>query len=138
MQHLEVFNEVCTIFLIYVMTCFTDANQKYLEDPMYYDIAFLVGCGVNVIVHLYFLTKDSVLNVKARITSKCCKTKAKKAPALTTTDKHIESMQNRLVALKTRKKTVPTRKLQAHEVKEKLDQLEAIEEEDESIEQSSR
>ncbi len=82
MQGLEVFNEFCELFLIYAMICFSDANLGLDYTVNYYDYMFLLGMGFNVLVHVYFMLKASVISTKDRIKDKCCKSKtAVKAPA---------------------------------------------------------
>jgi len=76
MQGLEVFNELCSVILIYVMMCFSDANNDLEYTANYYDFAFLFGMAVNLIVHVYLLVKDSVLSIKDKIKARCFKTKA--------------------------------------------------------------
>ena len=66
---------MCTIILIYIMFCFSDANIYRHKSPIYLDCVFLASMAINVLVHLYFLMKGSVLNMKATIKSKCCKKK---------------------------------------------------------------
>ena len=81
MQSLEIFNEVCSVVLIYVMICFSDANLGLEYTANYYDFAFLAGMAVNLIVHVYLLVKDSFLSMKDSIKAKFCKTnKATKGP----------------------------------------------------------
>ena len=77
MQKLEIFNEVCTIALIYIMFCFSEANIYRERSPIYIDCVFLASMAINVLVHVYFLMKGSFLNIKDTVKSKCCK----KAPS---------------------------------------------------------
>lgn len=82
MQRLEVFNEFCELFLIYTMICFSDANLGLDYTVNYYDYMFLLGMGFNVLVHVFFMLKASVISTKDRIKDRCCKPKiAAKAPA---------------------------------------------------------
>ena len=82
MQGLEVFNEFCELFLIYTMICFSDANLGLEYTVNYYDYMFLLGMGFNVLVHVFFMLKASVISTKDRIKDKCCKPKTVvKAPA---------------------------------------------------------
>ena len=76
MQGLEIFNEVCSLALVYVMICFSNANVGLEYTVNYYDFAFLLGMGVNLIVHVYLLVKDSVLSIKDKIKAKFCKAKS--------------------------------------------------------------
>jgi hypothetical protein len=75
MQGLEIFNEVCTLALSYVMICLTDANLSLVHTANYYDYAFLFGMVVNLAVHVFLLIKDSVLSLKDKIKAKVCKPK---------------------------------------------------------------
>ena len=67
MQGLEIFNEVCTLALSYVMICLTDANLSLVHTANYYDYAFLFGMVVNLAVHVFLLIKDIVLSLKDKI-----------------------------------------------------------------------
>ena len=83
---LEIFNEVTTVVLIDLLTCFTRANTMPLDLEM--DINFLVGLFGNIAVHLYFLIKNSVKNIRLYCRKKrCCRRKndlkAKMAPSST-------------------------------------------------------
>ena len=62
------------------MLCFSDANIYREKSPIYLDIVFLSSMSFNVLVHLYFLMKDSVTNIKEKIKSKCLKKAPKAAP----------------------------------------------------------
>ena len=75
MQQLEIFNEVCTLALVYVMICFSDWNLNIELTEHYYDIAFMMGMAINLLVHVYFLIKASCISVKDKIKNKCCKRK---------------------------------------------------------------
>lgn len=82
MQQLEIFNEVCTLALVYVMICFSDWNLNLEITEHYYDIAFMVGMAVNLLVHVYFLIKASCVSTKDKIKDKCCKKKQVKKAVL--------------------------------------------------------
>ena len=69
---LELFNEVCTLIIIYTMMCFSEANIYREDKRIYVDIVFLASMGLNILVHLYFLMKGSVTNIKNKIKKKCC------------------------------------------------------------------
>ena len=75
MQGLEIFNEVCTLALVYVMICFSDWNLNKEITEHYYDIAFMTGMAINLLVQVYFLIKASCISVKDKIKNKCCKKK---------------------------------------------------------------
>ena len=76
LQKLELFNEVCTLALVYIMVCFTDANEALFLTENYYDFAFLVGMAINLLVHVYYLLKNSFLEMRDTIKEKCLKQKA--------------------------------------------------------------
>ena len=73
LKKLEVFNEVTTMTMVYVMMCFSDANQAYEGSKLGFDMAFTACIAVNLLVHLSLLVKDSVVRTKDRIKAKCCK-----------------------------------------------------------------
>ena len=77
MQGLEIFNEVCTLALTYVLICLTDANQAVAYTVNYYDYAFMFGMATNLAVHVFLLIKESALSIKDSIKAKLCKPKAK-------------------------------------------------------------
>lgn len=76
---LDIFNEVTTIILVEILTCFSQANTKPLDFEM--DIFFLVGLFGNITVHLYFLVKNSLYSVKLSCKKKCLRRKQKLAAA---------------------------------------------------------
>ena len=76
MQGLEIFNELCTLGLSYILICLTDGNVNLWHSAMYYDYAFLSGMGINLAVHVFLLIKDSALSIKDKIKAKLCKPKA--------------------------------------------------------------
>ena len=63
--------------MVYTMIAFSDGNPHLDTTRLYYDISFMVCIGGNLLVHVYFLVKDSFLSTKAKIKAKCCKKKAK-------------------------------------------------------------
>ena len=76
---------------MYVLTCFSDDNSRFEDDTKVYDYVFLSGVGINVLAHLYFLMKDSVLTVKTKIRSFFCKKKeTAKAEPIATSKKYID------------------------------------------------
>ncbi len=76
MQGLEIFNEVCTLALTYVLISLTDANQSVALTVNYYDYAFMFGMATNLAVHVFLLIKGSALSIKDSIKAKLCKPKA--------------------------------------------------------------
>ena len=42
MNRIELFNELSTLSLCYVLFLFSDANHDYIINPMEYDICFVV------------------------------------------------------------------------------------------------
>jgi len=75
---LDIFNEVTTVFLVDILTFFSNGNNFPIGVVV--DIAFLVCLFSNLVVHLFFLVKDTVVSSKRKCKrSKCCK-KTKKAP----------------------------------------------------------
>jgi len=76
LQKMEIFNEICTLALVYVMVCFTDANKALWLTENYYDFAFMAGMAINLLVHVYFLLKNSFFEIKDTIKAKCFKQKA--------------------------------------------------------------
>lgn len=73
---MELFNEVCTLALVYIMVCFTDANEALFLTENYYDFAFMAGMATNLLVHVYFLLKNSFFEIRDTIKAKCFKHKA--------------------------------------------------------------
>ena len=53
MQKLEVFNTYTELVLLYIVLCFTNANE--FHDFLIYDIAFIVCLGGNITVHMFLL-----------------------------------------------------------------------------------
>ena len=75
---LDIFNEVTTIILVDILTCFSGANTMPLDFEM--DIFFLVGLFGNIAMHLYFLVKNSLVGIKRSCKKKCCQKKVVKNP----------------------------------------------------------
>lgn len=85
MLYLECFNEVTTLSMIYIMISLCEANHSIEETRIWYDIAFVVAIGINILVHLSLLARESFISVKEKIKAStcccCCKTKAIKKEA---------------------------------------------------------
>ena len=80
MQRLEIFNEICTLFLTYNMLCFSeDANLQLVDSVHYYDSIFVGGILLNLAVHVFFLLKDSFMNIADNLKAKCCKKESSEA-----------------------------------------------------------
>ena len=79
MLYLECFNEVTTLSMIYIMISLCEANHSIEETRIWYDVAFVVAIGMNILVHLFLLARESVVSVKEKIKAAscccCCKTK---------------------------------------------------------------
>jgi len=58
------------------MVCFTDANEALFLTENYYDFAFMAGMAINLLVHVYYLLKNSFLEIRDTIKEKCLKQKA--------------------------------------------------------------
>ena len=85
MQKLDIFNEVTTIMLVYVILCFSAANINGPRNELPLDAALMAFLCQNLFVHLYFLIKDSCISAKEKCKKgKCCaccrKNKASSAP----------------------------------------------------------
>ena len=73
MHRLEVFNEITSTLLCYVLFCFSPANLYYEDSLLEYDLTFVGFIAINVLVHLGLLSKNSFISVKGKIKAKCCK-----------------------------------------------------------------
>ena len=66
MQKLEIFNEVTTIFLVFVLMCFSAANTNSVATEFPVDIVFLTFLIGNLCVHLFFLLWDICTNARRK------------------------------------------------------------------------
>ena len=80
LQKVEVYNELTTLVLTYVLACFSIANPH--EPSNYFDYAFLSFAGGNLIVHLIILMRGSYKGIR----DKCRRYKLKKNRAKVPTD----------------------------------------------------
>ena len=81
-QRLEIFNELCSICLIYALMCFTGANQisrGEIRGETLYDFLFFAIIAINLLVHLSLLMKASFISLKAKLKAKCCRNKGQKS-----------------------------------------------------------
>ena len=76
MQKLEIFNEFTMIGLIYCVMSFSPVNLEMENNEAWVVGAFLVCLCGNMLVHLYFLMKDSYLSTKDKC-KRCCNKKSK-------------------------------------------------------------
>jgi len=84
---LEIFNDICMVILADIICFFSAANNSEIDTTM--DITFIAFLFSNVLVHLYFLVKDTVLSLKERIKNRCCRKKQR--PEEQTAEKKVES-----------------------------------------------
>ena len=61
---LDIMNEVTIVFLVDVLTCFSQANTEPIDYEM--DIIFLVGLFGNIAVHLFFLVRNTAGTLKRK------------------------------------------------------------------------
>ena len=74
MLYFECFNEVTTLSMIYIMIGLSEANLCIDYTRFWFDIAFVVAIGINILLHLTLLGRESFISIKEKIkTSKCCK-----------------------------------------------------------------
>ena len=62
MQKLEVFNTYTELVLLYIVLCFTNANE--FRDYLIYDMAFIVCLAGNITVHMSLLLKSTFVDLK--------------------------------------------------------------------------
>ena len=78
LQKLEVFNELTMTGLIYCVMSFSPLNQRMDANEIWLVGVFLAFLCLSMLVHLYFLMKDSYLATKQKYKRRCCsKTKKK-------------------------------------------------------------
>ena len=65
-QRLEVFNEVTAIALINILPIFSDYNQNGNNSIIQADVLFLCVLFANLVVHLFFLFKGSIVDCKLK------------------------------------------------------------------------
>ena len=75
MNNIEIFNELTTIVLTYVLIALSPANQGREASNEELDLTMLGILGSNIMVHTFFLLMGSVKSLKDKIKSKCCKSK---------------------------------------------------------------
>ena len=75
MNRIEIFNEVCTILLSYVLFLFTDFNSDYEQNQFECDMMFSAILGLNVLVHMVLLMSDSIRCIISKVRKMCCKRK---------------------------------------------------------------
>ena len=73
MNRIEIFNEVTTIVLSYILFLFTEFNFDYEKNNFEYDMMFLSVLSSNVLVHLIILMADSIRNIIGKLRKRCCK-----------------------------------------------------------------
>lgn len=73
MQRLEVYNELTMIILIYCIISFSPLNQSVEESELTLSLTFLAFLCSNILVHLYFLLKDTFVQLKDKLQRLCCK-----------------------------------------------------------------
>ena len=66
---MDIFNEACTIALVDLLLIFSEGNTRPVNAHL--DILFLVALFSNIVVHLYFLIKSSIVDVKLKCKRKC-------------------------------------------------------------------
>ena len=79
MQRVEVFNEICSLCLMYALMCFSGANASAAGEEssdasatrVEFDLAFLAILGINLLVHLSLLMKSSIVDLKEKVKAKC-------------------------------------------------------------------
>ena len=67
---MEVFSEVCTIFVLYTVIYFSDFAT--IEARHYSGYVFIAIVSIYISIHLYFMMRDSYQNVKTSCKRKCC------------------------------------------------------------------
>lgn len=106
MHNIEVFNELTTIALSYVLFLFSPANLNYDSNSFEFDLTFIFILASNILVHLIFLTIDSVQNIKEKIKARCCKrikkaaSKSSGSAATNLADSEAGSKDKNMIAVK--------------------------------------
>ena len=75
MNRIEIFNEVSTILLSYVLILFTEFNFDYEINSFEFDMIFSTVLGFNVLVHMVLLMTDSIRSIVSKVRKICCKRK---------------------------------------------------------------
>ena len=71
---METFSEVTTLFVLYMMMCFTD----FVPDPMmrsHCGKAFIGIICIYAAVHIFFLLKNVCVQIRKAIQARCAKNK---------------------------------------------------------------
>jgi len=70
-NHMHMFTEICTIFVLYLVTTFTDFTS--IKGKNTCGLVFIAIISIYVCVNLYFMLRNSCLNMKKTCKTKCCK-----------------------------------------------------------------
>ena len=72
LQKLEIYNELTMIILVYCVMTFSPLNSDIESNELSLVIVFLGCLCGNILVHLYFLCKDSLLSGSKKCKKACC------------------------------------------------------------------
>ena len=70
-NHMHMFTEVCTIFVLYLVTTFTEFTSIKARNSC--GLAFIAIISIYLLVNIFFLMRDPCLKLKRTCKDKCIK-----------------------------------------------------------------
>ena len=81
-MRLDLFNECTAVVLVALMPIFSDFNLNAAEATLEADVLFLIVLCINLLVHLFFLLRESISDCRLKCRKRAFKKDMKKRKAL--------------------------------------------------------